>query len=203
VIKINLALRKQSFISADGKAVKGATGLLQSLPLDQLKELPLRKVLLPLVVAYFASFSLDSYKQETIAKLEKGIAKQKAEEARIQSGLGKVKAYESLKKSLDSDELVIRTKLDTVQKLMADRGFIVKMLLSTASATPKDVWLTGVKTDSSGVSIQGSSLGFNQISDFMKNLNDGQFFSSIELLNSQQAKDGSDVASFELKAKKK
>jgi Tfp pilus assembly protein PilN len=201
MIKINLASRKQSFISADGKTSKGSSSLLKGM--DQLKDLPIRKILVPLLVGWLASFSLDSYKEETIAKLDKAIAKQKAEEVRIQSGLTKVKVYESLKKSLDSDELVIKTKLDTVQKLMADRGFITKMLLSMASATPKEVWLTGVKTENNVVQILGSSQGFNQISDFMKNLNEGQFFSLIELVNSQQTKDGSDTANFELKAKRK
>ena len=202
MIKINLASRKQSQVSADGKGSKGPVGL-GGMSLGQFRDLPIRKLAIPIVVAMVASYSLESYQEEMVENVNKSITKLKADEAKIQTGLSKVKSYESLKKSLDADELVIRTKLETVQKLMADRGYITKMLLSTASGIPKEVWLTGMKADKEAVQILGSSLGFNQISDFMKNLNDGRYFASIELLTSQQVKDGSETAAFELKAKRK
>ena len=156
MIKINLASRKWAFVSADGKKAKGADAgpaFLKGLPLDYLKDIPFRKILVPLVVGYAASLSLESYKEDALRKLEKAIGKQKAEEVRLQGGLSKVKSYEALKTSLLSDELVIRTKTETVQKLMKDRGLLVKMLLSTASATPAEVWLTAVKTDSTSAVI--------------------------------------------------
>jgi hypothetical protein len=203
VIKINLASRKKSSISAEVKSVKGASQLFKGAQFDELKALPLRKIALPLFVVLFASYILDSYKEETLEKLDRDIAKQKAEETKIRNSLNRMKEYESLKVSLESDEILIRTKLNAVDKLMLDRGSITKMLLSTSSAIPKDVWLTDLKVDQASVTFVGSSLGFNQISDFMKNLNDGQFFTMVELVNSQQAKVLSEIASFELKAKRK
>jgi hypothetical protein len=200
MIKINLALQKRSSITADGKSGKS---LLSNSQLEQLKELPIRRIAIPLVLAYVVSFGLDSIKEDKLADLDKLITKQKAEATKLESSLAKVKTYDALKKSLDADELAIKTKLDIIKKLMANRGFISKSLLSISSAAPKEVWLTGFKCDINSVTLQGSSLGFNQISDFMKNLNDTHLFSSIELVNSQQSKDIADGASFELTAKRK
>jgi hypothetical protein len=128
VIKINLALKKQTTVTAAKEGRGGATNLLGNIRLDQIKELPLRRILIPVVVGYVASLSLDGYKEDRLNEVEQALAKQKAEESKTQAELSKVKSYESLKNNLDGDELLIKTKLDVVKKLMDNRGSIVRSL---------------------------------------------------------------------------
>jgi hypothetical protein len=66
--------------------------------------------------------------------------------------------------------------------------------------------LTEFRIEKSDLAFKGSALGFNQISDFMKGLNENAMLSEVELKNSQQFKDpslGVETATFELKAKRR
>jgi Tfp pilus assembly protein PilN len=160
-------------------------------------------VMLPFIVGVAATYMLDSYKEDEINKIQKLIEKHAAEGRKLQTEVAKFKGYEGIKKALDEDETTIRTKLDTIQKLTETRAEPVKMLSLLSTSIPKDVWLTEYRIDRADISLKGSTVDFNQISDFMKNLRDSTRFADVELRDSQQQKEqaGGRVASvFELKA---
>lgn len=202
MIKVNLATRKQA---GTGGGVKGgaAAGATKT-SLSSLKELPIRKVAVPLMVGVFASFLLDNYKDEEMSKLEVILTKATTDGAKYQADALKFKVYEPVKKSLDEDELTIRTKLEVIRKITTDRISPAKFLVSIANAIPTEVWLSEFKVEKSDVIFKGAAMGFGQISDFMKNLNENAFFLGVELKNSQQDREGSvEIASFELKGKRR
>lgn len=202
MIKINLAARKQSQSATGVKT--SATGV-GRLDWDSVKESPLRRAVLPLVVGLLASYTLDSVKENELKEVDDALGKLNAEKPLLQKEAGRLKDYEQMKKSLESDEFMIRSKIETIQKLIAGRNGTVKLLTSLVSTAPKEVWLTGLQVKGSDIGIKGYSTGFASVSDFMKNLSENANFSDLMLKSSERAKDetGLEVTAFELTARKR
>lgn len=202
MIKINLATRKQAAGTTEIKDVKTA---LTRMDVDSLKALPLRRLGVLAVTLFAVSYVLDAYKEEELAKARAAFTKVQAEQTRLKAELASTKGFEAMKKALDADEEMIRAKIDTVQKLIADRQTPPKLLSALSSTIPGEVWLVDFKLDGEDVKFNGMSLGFNQISDFMKTLNENAYFMDVRLVATQQAQDetGTNVAKFELAAKRR
>ncbi len=201
MIRINLAKRKMSNVVA-GEGKPGAKNILANLDFESFKDLPIRKFGLPIVVAILATYFLGDFKSQEIQKVQDEITKAMAEQTKLQLELTKTKRFDELKKQIDSDEFMIKTKLQTIEKLIVDRTTPPKLLLALSRAIPADVWLSDLKVNGTEVTLKGSSLDFNQISDFMRNLNESAFFKELNLRSTQQAKDesGLEIAQFELSA---
>lgn len=206
MIKINLASKKQAVLTSEVSKGSGKAGLggLDKFT-DQLKEMDLRKWVLSIVVGVVATYTLQGYESDALKELDDASAKLFAEQVKIKTEIGKTKGYEDQKKALEADELMIRTKVDTVQKLILDRQLSPKILLAISSGIPSDVWLNEVVIGEEELHLKGSSLGYNQISDFMKSLNETALLSDVRLVTTEQQKDvaGLEVASFEVVAKKR
>ncbi len=209
MIKINLALRKQSGAGASdaGKTGTGAfalpTGVSRmTLDIDQLKDLPIKSMVICLAVSAIAWYLSTTYKEEEMQKLADIQAKVSEERARLEEEIKKYKSFDEVKKSIDQDEFTLRTKIDTIQKLIADRSSPPRLMLSLALSIPKDVWLTELKISETETRFKGYSLGFNQISDFMKGLGESAYFTDLSIKKTEQSKDdlGVEVAAFELAA---
>jgi hypothetical protein len=212
MIKINLATRKQSAgATADGRSfTMGSFQLPAGLSklnvnINELKDLPIRKLILPIVVCFGAMYMVESLKADDMAKVHEEAAKVTAEREQLMVAVGKLKGYEELKKSMEADEQVMRSKISVVQALIADRSNPPKILRSLSTAIPKDVWLSEFRAEEAEVSFKGYSLDFNQVSDFMKNLNESAYFADVTIRSTQQSKDelGADVAAFDLAAKRR
>lgn len=206
MIKINLASRKQSMAAAGVGG--GTTKILankMSLDMDSFRDLPIRKFILPVVVCALASYTVDGQKKKVMDELEGRVAKLAAEKPKLEAEANKLKVYEDFKKKLEADELTIRTKTETIQKLIVGRGQTIKMLVTLASAAPKDAWLSNFQIKEPDVILKGYAVGFGQISDYMKSLNESAYFADLTLKSSEKAKDdtGNDVVSFELNAKRR
>jgi Tfp pilus assembly protein PilN len=206
VIKINLAKRRMMMMAAEsGKPADQVAGVLSRLNLEQFKELPIQKFAVPAAIALAASLALDSYKEDQMKKIMGQINKAKEDTKNLQSKVAGYKTYDTLKKALDEDELLIKTKLDTIHTLIANRSDPPKLLRGIAASIPRDAWLTDLKVQDADVSIKGESYGFGQISDFMKILTDHPLVGKVELKASKQVKDKDygEIAGFELSLKRR
>lgn len=213
MIKINLATRKQSAgasVEGRGGVSIGAFQLPAGLSkiqfnLDEIKNLPLRKILLPLVACIALTFLVDGLKDDELSKVQEEAAKVAVQKEQLNLSANKMKGYEALKRAMEDDERLMRSKIAVVQGLITDRSNPPKIMRSLASSLPKDVWLTEFKAAEQEVTFRGFSLDFNQVSDFMKNLNESAYFADVTIKNTQQSKDelGTDVASFELVARRR
>ncbi len=208
MIRINLATRKQSLPQGEAKEAGG--GLFAklgsiSLKSDEMKALPIRKVALMAAVAIGAYFVVEDFKTTELQKVDKAIEKLTTEKTRLQAEANKIKEYEALKKQLDADEFLLRNKIGTIEWLVAERHTPQKIMISLAENTPKDVWLTKFKIDNGKVTISGNSLGYNQISDFMKSLSENIFFQDLVLQNTAKGRDdrGAEVMNFDLGARRR
>jgi Tfp pilus assembly protein PilN len=214
MIKINLALRKQSAsVAASGTrtAMEGLTGIsgslksgMKGMDSDALKDI-VRKVALPIGFALVASHVVDMLQQDEIKKQDELIAKERTRQSALQAELAKTKVYDEKKRLLEADETTLRTKIETIQKLMDERTTPPKILIAVSGAIPPEVWLSEVNVAEDRISVLGYSLEFNHISDFMRNLGGSVYFSDISPPETRNVKDeaGREVYSFSLVAKRR
>ena len=195
MIKINLASRKQS------GAVDGKPSLTETLDLSILKEPAVRRVVLGLVVAIAGYAAADSFKVEELEKADRSMKKLQEQRTKLEAEASKMKSHEELKKLLEQNQDVIKRKLEIMQKLMADRSTPHKLLLMFSTATPADAWLSELRISNTEVLIKGYSAGLTQVSDLMRNLSESAYLTDVNLKDSQQNKEGGELAAFEISAK--
>lgn len=206
MIKINLATKKQSGLVTETKTKSSSKAFsTQRITLQQFRELPVGKLVMVGLACFAVNMILDTYMSDELQKVDDALAKIIAGNAKAQQDLLKYKKYDEVKKSLDTDDLLVKTKLEVIQKLVLGRSESLKLLLSISSSIPKDVWLKELKMEKGELLLRGSSVGFSAISDFMKRLHDGPYFSSVDLIDTQESKEGRDngIANFELSAKRR
>jgi hypothetical protein len=220
MIKINLASKKRASANAAALVEGGGTsggftlGGFTNLSgmskfgreqLEELKDLPLKRLLLTILFYFGGSFAIDYLNEKDIEKLDIAIEGERSRQTQLNRDYDKTKLYNDLEKQLKEHETAIRVKLETIQELLNDRTTPPKLLIALSTAIPKEIWLEELKVQSTEIAIRGSSLGYNQISDFMKSLGENAFFKEVNLKSSQQVKDtsaGVEIANFELVAKR-
>jgi len=216
MIKINLARRKTANIAGGGAdAGEGGSSALKGLfsrsssgggsSSEGLKDLPIRSILIALVGVYGAQFYFEAEKSAEIAKVDQKIEKLRATQRELQASLAKSTGFEEIKQSLEADEKLVKTKLDTILKLMQDKQGSIQALKNISMSIPAEVWLQSLSISDTDFQVSGQALDYNQVSDFMNRLGQADFLSDINLDGSSQAKDekGLNVASFKLTAKRK
>ena len=203
MIKINFATRKRSAAAAPGE--KGKAGGLGKLDLGSLAELPLKKFALAAGACALGYWLLEDFKQTELDALAPVVQKLTAEQTRLNAELAKTKGFEAVKAQLEQDEFVIRTKIETIEKLVSDRGDTHKMMMNLSETLPAEVWLKDLVIRGGEVVFKGSSVGYNPISDFMKRLNESAYLSDLALLSTTQRADrrGTEIADFELTARRR
>jgi Tfp pilus assembly protein PilN len=208
MIRINLATRKQSVaLVGDGTQVTSATKSLFKFDtrLDGVKDLPIRKFAIFFVAAFALHYFVTDFEEQSLVSYDAEISKLNIEQSKLQADFGKTKEYAPLKKQLDLDETMIRTKISTVQRLIADRQTPPKLFAALSSATPDDVWLSEMQIKGDEVDFVGNAQDFSDIPDFMKSISESAYFSDISLQESSSAKDtnGQALAHFKLSAKRR
>jgi Tfp pilus assembly protein PilN len=217
MIKVNLASKKQAVIAQGGAVAatkKPAFDLKNfdvgrirdSLSFDFLKDPQTRKLLLVAAVSIMAYFALDGYETDQVKKQEEILTQVNADNVKLAADLAKTKGYEAVKLEIDADEKILKTKLDTIKTLMAERQIPPKLLLALSNDIPSETWLSDFALTDKDLKMKGSSVGYGEITDFMKMLGENEFLTDVKLVTSKQEKDptnGMDLASFELSAKRK
>ena len=205
MIRINFALRKQAALACEAPSLGKSLNSLNNIDLSTLKELPIFKVFLPIVVGFLASSILDNYKSDELSKMDAQIEKVKQQSKGVQSELAQFAKYEKIKGSLEADELVIKTKLNAIQGLLSARSVPLSLVMAISNSIPKEVWLSQVKSTSLVMTLSGFTSDITQVSDFMKNLNEKNVFNAVELKDTKQIKEGlrSQLVGFELSLKRR
>ncbi|MBS1963938.1 MAG: PilN domain-containing protein [Bdellovibrionales bacterium] len=216
MIKINLHHRKAAVGVSAGSAtgasgVGGIKGFIEKMRgagagVDGISDGEKRSLII-LVVVYAAILGggwwyLGEKKTELLGDLDTEVAALDSKIQLLTSELNKTSGYEKIKKSLESDEKTIRTKISTIQELIRDRSTPPKILMTLSESIPKEVWLREFSLQSRHFRILGSCTGMDVVSDFMKALEETIYFKGVVLRSSRQdtAKGGHVTASFELEA---
>ena len=212
MITINLANRKRLHPS-DHTEKKASV----SFSLDSLKSMfshsstggsssgpsdfPLRKILTAIIIAAGANIFVDSEKQTAFKTIDMSLKKKQAESQVLDEELQKTSGYEQVKINLEQDRFTLASKIETIQKLLTGRQECSKILVALAKGLPDKAWLSFINLKADKISVEGNSLDFNLISDYMESLGQQIYFPNIMLKKSQkEQQDQIDVAKFEIES---
>lgn len=221
MIKINLYVKRGSRAEV-GKSKGGlldqlrdltkGDGLSQSAlaslgdnPVETLKNLPIRPLILPLVVFFLGGDIVEEIKAKDVAEAEAVVTQLRGEQTKVQAELAKYKGLDAIRNQLEQVEKEIRTKLTVIAELIRDRETPPKMMMAISSAIPKDAWLIDFSVKSNQLVFKGGAIGFNPVTDFMRSLEESVFFKDVTLKGTQQGKDakGNQIATFEITASRR
>jgi type IV pilus assembly protein PilN len=208
MIKINLASKKRGLNSAANKPMG------ESLRIDasqlsaiwaQLREFPLKKLGVIVLVAVGSNIFLSGYKDDLLKEEQSQYDRIVAEKPKLEAETLKMKGLQDLQKSMESDEKRIRTKLETIKKLINDRTGAAIVVEELAKITPANVWLNEFIMKGSELTFKGASEDFGNISDFTRMIQNSAIFSDMTLKDTQMTADDSkrQVASFSVTARKR
>lgn len=181
MIRINLATKKRALNAATGRGLDLKFDSSQLAGLwAQLRELPLKKLGFAFGVCIAATIIMDGYKDDLVKAEQAEYEKVASQKPKLEAESNKMKGLQELQKSMESDEKRIRTKLDTIKKLVADRSAAALVLEELAKITPTNVWLSEFNMKGNELSFKGSSQDFGNISDFTRNIQSSAMFSEMQ-----------------------
>ena len=215
MIKINLASKKKSNISGSADQMGDMFAALKKLDFSSLPDfremfadVPFKKGVLPLLLVGVIYVVGQVVEENQLSTLAKELEVHRNEQILVKAELDKTKGYEAMKKSLDADELLLRTKVETIRKLIDGRQYPPKMMLALANSMPADVWLNEFKiTEAGDISVKGSATGLIPVTDLLKNLSESTYFRDMQIGPAQQGnkelETGATIANFDLGGKKR
>lgn len=200
MIKINLALKKSS-----GTGPSAGASAIPRIDASALMSPAVRSVALSAVVYFGSGYYFDNQRAELLQKVAQEVAVQTQKSAALKESLGKMKQYEEVKKSLESDEKIIKTKLETISLLSKDRDSGTQYLRAISKSIPKDVWLMGLDFRSNEIDFKGQASEFSLVSDFTSQLSQTGLFTEVqqEIAANTNDEGGKSVVGFELKGRRK
>jgi hypothetical protein len=205
MIRINLA-RKKSTASGGGSSFSASEG--SGFSLKSVFEgrggdiwTVISVIGIPLALAFGANEFFEDYLQKRTGEVQKQVADRAKEREKLQRELQSVKGYEDIKKQLEQNSAVIRNKIDTIEKLIRDRDFATKSLMTLAQSMPKEMWITEYSSLEKNYRVAGSSLDAGMISDFMGKLQKSIYYTNIQLMSSSSTDGQGMKADFLLQGK--
>ena len=182
MIRINLALKKGPVGSVPASG--GAGGLSDLLARfkdtggaartsDAIQELA-KEVLVKMLITtgvYFAcDYALAEKKNEELGIVRAEADSLSAESARLDAEIAKRAQYEAEKKKIEEYEKILTSKLNTIDRLMANRDGAFRMFKELGGLIPDDAWLSSYSVTSSSVNFKGVALNSESVARFMKNV---------------------------------
>ena len=75
----------------------------------------------------------------------------------------------------------LQDKLDIIESLEQARNGPVRILDELSSNVPERLWLTAIKTQGTGIRLEGQSLDTGVVADFLRGLNSSPYFTNVDL----------------------
>lgn len=219
MIRINLASKKRAVATDNSRSFAGTgkqtvmTSLTDSfsrMDLEGLKSPPVRRLIVNGLAAVAAYWLLETYKEDELKLWDEAIAKQVTEQQALEVEIRKYTNVDEKQKTLKSDEQLLKSKMEAVSALTENRQVPPKVLMTLSSGVPREIWLESIKLADNefhvrGASASDSGTGYDQITDFMTLLGQSAYLSDVKLVTTEKKNDesGSEVATFEISAKKR
>ena len=209
MIRINLAVRKQaSYLGSQTTksgvhAVSGKSTTFNALRMFRSEggATTLKRILVPVVLSAVIFLGSSIYIQQETEHMHDEVTQVEAERTKIQEELKRIKGFESVKDELERNELILKTKIATIEKLVRGRDFTLKSVVALTQSLPRDVWLTDIMVTDLSYDIRGSTTDIGLISDVMTKLGKSIYFKDVTLKGTNTDPQGR-IATFELTARK-
>ena len=203
MIRINLSQKKQaSYVSGTKGSSSQKTGLFSGASKSGASIAPLiGKMVIPLLLCAAGYFGFDYYIGQRNMEMQREVDTAGKERDTIQNELKRIQGFEVVKTELEKNQLILRTKIETIEKLIRGRDLALKSLVALSQSLPKEVWLTELSLNDTGYVIKGGSTEMSLITDAMTHLGQSIYFKDVNLQKSQNDSTGH-IALFELTARR-
>ncbi len=114
---------------------------------------------------------------------EAKLARTREDIAQLERIIGEVKNIKEAQQELQK-------KLDVLDKLKQGRTGPVRMLDELATVTPRQLWLSKLEEKAGAVTLAGSAVSIDDVSEFMLKLKQSKYFSKVELKKTTAVKGG-------------
>lgn len=135
---------------------------------------------LVVVLGYLGNFVWASTRASELRAVETKVRATRDEIAQLDRIIGEVK-------NIKEQQAALREKLETLDRLKANRTGPVKVLDALATLTPKRLWLSKIEEKGGTVSFTGSAATIDDVSEFMTALKGNPHFAAIELTKTTSA----------------
>ncbi len=185
MIKINLLGKGMSTPTTGRSAITNFTQSLMS-PREASKghldvAMKLIVALGPLIACVGTEQWMVGNKQQDLDRVRGELTAKQAEIEAKKKDVEQVQRFKADKAQLD-------IRMNTIRNLSKARLKNVKALDAIQNIIPTKAWLMGLKLDESKVDLRGRAMEDNDISSFMKGLEENIFFSQVLLISSSSAK---------------
>jgi Tfp pilus assembly protein PilN len=204
---VNLIPKLTTFVPANEAALDGdvSGGLLDgggSLDLSGAEKVRLLLAGLGLAAIPLGGQYIDGMMQEIANQKQAEIAQM---DTKIQEERNKLAGLSGLQEqiaSYDQQMRVLQEKLQLVEAVQQNRNSLIRMVDFVVSQLPNEVWMRrlevniqqGVGNPDSKISVAGSALTLQSVSEFLKKLENAVFFPSWDLTQTQSAPSGGGAA---------
>jgi len=128
-----------------------------------------------LTVAYIG-FQWYSY-NSTLSRLDADIVEAREEREKLQKIIRQVEEFDAKKQELSQ-------KIDIISNLKKKQAGPVHLLDEISKALPNLVWLTAITQRGDRIQLDGESITYNAVADFIENLRRSHYIGSPDLANS-------------------
>ncbi|MFQ5789617.1 MAG: PilN domain-containing protein [Acidobacteriota bacterium] len=101
------------------------------------------------------------------------------EKTRLQAIITQVNEFQAKLKELEE-------KTELIERLTREREGPVRMLDDISAQLPDFVWLTALNQAASTVTIDGMAASYVSIADYIKKLEESEYFRNVELIDARQ-----------------
>lgn len=137
---------------------------------------------LGLVIAGGGIFFVSSNLNAELERAETNVRQLEAAIAQFKPQEDQVAMFKKQRKQLED-------KLNVIKSLEKARTGPVKLFDRLADLAPERLWLKSLKTEGSQVMLEGTSLDTGIVADFLRSMNESEFFSNVDLKNTKGGKE--------------
>ena len=131
-------------------------------------------LVLGLLVVGGGIFYVDRNLDQSVAAAQTSVRQLKSNIEQYRPQELQVAAFKAQKQSL-------QTKLDVIQELEIARGGPLRLMDELSLRVPERLWLTSLTTKGKRVTLAGESLDTGVVADFLRGLNESQYFKNVDL----------------------
>jgi Tfp pilus assembly protein PilN len=189
VIKINL---KPS--ASDSKALVGGLDV---------SKIDFKKLLIAVLVYFVLDVGKEYYFDGENQVIDQEIAKYNKELKTLNKRLGGYKDLNDKVQNLKNEKQSLDKRFEVVKQIINTRTSPMKILHYMAQNIPKDLWLSSLELSGNKLLIEGNSLSYKSIGNFIENLKKSIFFDqgiNLDDYKTVQEQNGQRLENFKISA---
>jgi type IV pilus assembly protein PilN len=146
----------------------------------------LRQTVALLILGLVVEGGLIAYMNSEVAD---SLAAAEASTVQLQGDIEQYKPQEAQVQEFKRTRGQLEAKLGVIDGLDRGRSGPVRLLDELAIYTPERLWLTGLETSGVQITLKGESLDTDMVADFLRGLNESQYFTNVDLDRTARGKE--------------